>query len=148
MTTKGTDAFEAAETLLKGVEIPLPAGIDFHDKDGIARSNIRTRWWETQELTYRDLAIVPSDIIEQLPHEPIEQDLLANYDGEKPLFLGHYWLTGRPKPTTDHIAILDYSIAAEHATSPASAGKLCAYRWCGESILTEDNFAWVEGSVK
>ncbi|WP_266278358.1 metallophosphoesterase [Methylophaga sp. OBS3] len=145
VTEKGTDAFEAAETLLKGLEIPLPADSEgFFDKDNNHRMNIRTRWWETDKFTYRDLAIVPDDVIEKVPHDPIADDLLPGYEGDKPLFLGHYWLTGTPKPRTDHIAILDYSIAAQH-TSSGHKGKLCAYRWDGEHVLSEDNFVWVEG---
>lgn len=144
VTQKDTDAFEAAETLLKGLEIPLPTGVEFLDKDDNPRSHIRTRWWETQSLTYRDLAIVPDDVIERIPHDPVADDLIPGYDGDKPLFLGHYWLTGTPKPRTDHIAILDYSIAAQH-TQSEHHGKLCAYRWEGEAALTENNFVWVEG---
>lgn len=142
VTEKGTGAFESAETLLKGLEIPLPSGVEFFDKDKNPRSNIRTRWWETEQLTYRDLAIVPDDVIHLIPHDPIEEDLLPGYEGDKPLFLGHYWLTGTPKPRTDHIAILDYSIAAKDS-SIDHMGKLCAYRWDGESILSEAKFTWV-----
>lgn len=144
LTEKGTDAFEAIETLIKGLEVPLPDGIEFYDKDRNPRSNIRIRWWESHQLTYRDLAIVPDDIIDLIPHDPVAEDLLPGYDGEKPLFLGHYWLTGTPKLRTDHIAILDYSIAAQH-TSSIHKGKLCAYRWDGEEVLSENSFIWVDG---
>lgn len=143
VTEKGSDYFEATETLLKGLEVPLPNGVEFFDKDKNSRKNIRTRWWDTELLTYRDLAIVPDDVIEQIPHTPLAADILPGYDGEKPLFLGHYWLTGKPQPRTDHIAILDYSIATQHASS-SEKGKLCAYRWNGETILSEDHFVWVD----
>lgn len=144
LTQKGTEAFEAIETLIKGLEVPLPNGIEFYDKDKNPRSNIRIRWWESNQLTYRDLAIVPDDVIDLIPHDPVAEDLLLGYEGDKPLFLGHYWLTGTPKPRTDHIAILDYSIAAQH-TSSIHKGKLCAYRWDGEAVLSENNFIWVDG---
>lgn len=143
VTQKNFPEFDAAETLLKGLEIPLPIGVEFYDKDNNPRREVRTRWWETQSLTYRDLAIVPEDVIELIPHQPVAKDLLPGYDGDKPLFLGHYWLTGTPSPRTDHIAILDYSIASKH-TQSGHQGKLCAYRWNGETVLSEDNFVWVE----
>ena len=62
---------------------------------------------------------------------------------EKTVFL---WalLAGTPQPRTDHIAILDYSIASQHSFS-SEKGKLCSYRGNGESVLTKDNFVWVDG---
>ena len=144
VTRKGTSAYEAAETLLKGLEIELPGGMEFLDKDNNPRQNIRVQFWETSKITYRELAIVPPDVIERIPHEPVPQDILPGYDGEKPLFVGHYWLTGDPTPMTPHIACLDYSIAGSH-TVPGERGKLCAYRWDGESELQEEKFEWVSG---
>ena len=44
--------------LTKGVEIDLPAGHQFHDKDGHARHNVRVRWWDASADTYRKAAIV------------------------------------------------------------------------------------------
>ncbi|PTU75218.1 metallophosphoesterase [Pseudomonas mangrovi] len=141
---EGTEAFEAVEVLLKGMEIPLPVGVRFKDKDGHSRSSTRTRWWqEGAQLTYRDLAMVSPAVIEQLPHEPIPADLQPGYDGAKPLFIGHYWMRGTPTLLTDQIACLDYSIAS---ADPRHA-KLCAYRWSGEAILLEKNLVWVGRSA-
>jgi hypothetical protein len=142
---KGTKAFEACEIILKGIEIPLPTGINFKDEGGHARSHIRTQWWKdkTETLSYRDLALVPPHVLETIPHEPIPADLMIGYDGEKVLFVGHYWLTGHPQPLSAHIACLDYSIAAQSDHSQHHKGKLCAYRFEGEKILTSDSFVWV-----
>jgi hypothetical protein len=52
------------------------------------------------------------------------------------VFVGHYWLTGTPRQLAPNVACTDYSVA--------KGGKLVAYRWDGESILTEDKFKWVE----
>ena len=142
--TKGTAAYEAAEVLLKGWEIPLPLGITFRDKDDKERDQIRTRWWERAQRGYRQLAIVPDDAIDRIPDSPIAADSLPGYDGDKLLFLGHYWLTGDPEPLTDHIACLDYSIAGENAAD-TTPGKLCAYRFDGEARLIKDKFVWVPG---
>ncbi|CAM3888254.1 hypothetical protein VRRI112168_05030 [Vreelandella rituensis] len=135
--------FEALETLLKGLEIALPAGYDFLDKDGHPRRRIRTRWWEMEGLTYRDLAMVPAEAIETIPHMPIPDDVLPGYDSDKPLFVGHYWLTGTPAPLNQQIACLDYSIAAERLSGD-DAPKLCAYRWQGETVLTSEHMVWVD----
>lgn len=134
----GTAGFDALETLLKGLEIPLPPGHEFFDKDRNPRRHIRTEWWNREALTYRDLAMVPEDAIAHIPHTPVPADMLPGYDGHKPVFVGHYWLTGTPAPLNEHIACLDYSIAA------SVGGKLCAYRWDGEQTLSGERFCWVE----
>jgi len=133
---KGHPIYEAVETVLKGLEIPLPDGMLFHDKDNNPRTNIRTQWWVQGSYTYRDLAIVPPDVIERIPHQPVPADILPGYDNHKPVFVGHYWLTGTPEPLADHIACLDYSVVSAHQ------GKLVAYRW-DERPLTKDNYIWV-----
>ncbi|MBU4613070.1 metallophosphoesterase [Achromobacter sp. GG226] len=139
---KGSPAYEALETVLKGLEIPLPTGSDFHDKDGNPRRHIRTQWWNLEGLTYRDLAMVPADVIPRIPHEPVAADVLPGYDGKKPLFIGHYWMSGDPTPLNPFIACVDYSIAAQHVGG--APGKLCAYRFDGEAELAADKFVWVE----
>lgn len=138
LTRSGSAGYYAVETLLKGLEIPLPDGLHFFDKDQNKRNSIRTQWWQQHALTYRDLAMVPADIIERIPHTPVSNDVLPGYAGDKPLFVGHYWLTGTPAPLNDHIACLDYSVAG------GDNGKLCAYRWSGEKKLTQEQFVWVE----
>lgn len=135
---KGSKAYEAIETLLKGLEIPLPGDHHFFDKDKNKRTNIRAEWWRRGDLTYRDLAMVPGDVIQHIPHEPVESDVLPGYDGEKPVFVGHYWMSGEPKPLSDHIARLDYSVAGD------CGGKLCAYRFNGEQLLSASKFVWVD----
>ncbi|GAA3952625.1 metallophosphoesterase [Allohahella marinimesophila] len=134
---ENSQPFEALETLLKGLEIPLPNGLEFHDKGGHPRTNMRTRWWDTEGITYRDLAMVPPEVIERIPHEPIPEDILPGYDAKKPVFVGHYWMNGEPAPLTDHIACLDYSVAK------GPGGKLCAYRFDGGQTLNQTNFVWV-----
>lgn len=135
-----SEPYEALETLLKGMEIPLPNGTSFADKDGHIRTRTRTRWWqEGQYLTYRDLAMVPPAVIEQLSHEPVPAELQPGYSGDKPLFIGHYWMSGTPHLLTNHLACLDFSIAG---SNPDTA-KLCAYQWHGEQTLKPEHLLWV-----
>lgn len=137
---EGSDGFEALETILKGMEIPLPAGVEYPDKDGHVRVRTRTHWWYAKAgLTYRELAMVPPEVLEQIPHTPVPEELQAGYDGVKPLFIGHYWMSGTPTLISDRIACLDWSIAGSHAAH----AKLCAYRWQGESVLTAEHLLWV-----
>lgn len=66
---EGSEAFNAVETLLKGLEIPLPDGHHFYDKERNKRTNIRTSWWMQGQLTYRDLAMVPGQEIHRIPDQ-------------------------------------------------------------------------------
>lgn len=142
---KGTNAFEAGETTLKGLEVELPKGYEFLDKDKHPRRHVRAQWWvnNMKSFTYRDIAIVPPDVLEKIPHSPVPGDVMPGYLGDKVLFVGHYWRTGTPAPLSDHVACLDYSIAAENIASDHQQGKLCAYRYNGEARLTQDAFIWV-----
>jgi hypothetical protein len=140
LTDEKSQGFEALETVLKGLEVSLPSGYEFRDKDNHPRSNIRTQWWDLEGVTYRDLAMVPEEVIHQIPHEPIPDDVLPGYDGEKPVFVGHYWMKGEPAPLNEHVACLDYSVV------DADGGKLCAYRHDGFKYLDGSRFCWVSRS--
>lgn len=141
LCSSGNDAFDAVEVILKGMEIALPSGVQFTDKDGHTRKRTRTHWWLAEQgMTFRDIAMVPTDIIEQIPHEPVPHDLHLGYDGYKPLFIGHYWMSGKPRLINKHIACVDWSIAA----SDNPKAKLCAYQWDGEEELTAKNMLWVD----
>lgn len=133
----GSTAEDALETVLKGLEVALPAGAVCHDKDGQPRHRIRVRWWfPPQAMSYRDAALVTEGQRSELPNQAIPPDVLPGYDHAKPVFVGHYWLTGEPAPLSDAVACLDYSVA--------EGGKLCAYRWDGESRLSRERFIWVD----
>lgn len=125
--------FIAVECLLKGLEIKLPEGVTFEDKDGHARSNVRLRWWDPLATTYRRAAIL-GDMRkeEELPDVPIPLDARVEYRDTKPVFFGHYWMTGAPAPQTAKCACVDYSAG--------KGGPLVAYRWQGEAELLGAHF--------
>lgn len=141
VTDKGSKDFKALETCLKGLEIALPDGHSFVDKDKVRRYEIRTRWWLESEQSYKSVALQDSKTKAGLPDNPLPAGTLPGYDAVKPLFLGHYWLTGHPEPLTKHIACLDYSIAGDKMLDQQR--KLCAYRWQGEYELTAEHYVWV-----
>ena len=131
-STEGTIEYQAIETLLKGVEIELPNGVTFPDKDKHPRSAIRVQWWNQQATCLGDMAL-PFDVdIGAAAEEPVPTDIPRYDDSERPCFIGHYWLHGTPAPLSPNVACLDYSVAKN--------GKLVAYRWSGESILTKVHF--------
>jgi hypothetical protein len=121
--------YDAIETILKGKEIPLPDGHVFHDKDGNARHDIRVRWWDQSASTYSMAFLGPESAVTHIPDEEITGDHLIEYShDEPPVFLGHYWMEGDPKPLAPNIACTDYSVAKP-------GGKLVAYQWDGERNL-------------
>ena len=128
-------AYISVEGLTKGLETKLPDGHSFDDKDGHVRHNVRIRWWERDATTYRDLALMPNEFRSHLPEIALEKDERSPYDNLKPVFFGHYWMTGVPTIQTPTVACIDYSAAKD--------GPLVAYRWDGEPVLNNTNFKWV-----
>lgn len=130
--------FSAVETLTKGIEVDLPDGVSYLDKDGNERRNVRVKWW-LQGATFAEAAFLPKGLLEALPpdalramHEPLPTETTPGYDNIKPLFLGHYWRTGAPELLTPHIACVDYSAGR--------GGPLVAYQWRGEKQLLPEHF--------
>lgn len=135
--TPGNWEFRALETLLKGKEIPLPRDASFADSDGIVRRHIRVRWWDRGATSYRDAFLGTESVATAIPEDDIAGDHLVEYSHDDvPVFMGHYWLTGKPAPLAPNIACLDYSVAKP-------GGKLVAYRWDGERTLQADKFVAV-----
>jgi hypothetical protein len=123
---RGSFAYRAIEALLKGIEVELPAGSGFSDKDGHRRTAVRVRWW-ANELEHFDKAAMPLPPGVVVPPERLPHGALHGYDSDKPLFIGHYWLTGDRILMTDHIACVDYSAGR--------GDPLVAYRFDGETRL-------------
>ncbi|MFT6906425.1 MAG: hypothetical protein ACJAS1_003092 [Oleiphilaceae bacterium] len=136
--TKGTNEFDAVEVLLKGLEVPLPKGEKFKDKSGADRQEIRVKWWWQDGETYKDYALVPASV--KVPSIPFPQEIIKNYlysQNQKPVFIGHYWLQGKPEVQHRNIACLDYSVAKN--------GHQVAYRWTkGDDYLIDSNFVTSE----
>lgn len=131
---KGSHVFNAVETLLKGVEVKLPCGVTFKDKEGQDRDAIRTRWWNPGLTTFRAAYMGPRGVT--IPDVPIpaHENVL---EPDRPTFIGHYWLEadGPLEPLSKRVACVDYSVA--------NRGPLVAYRFDGEHELTADKFVAV-----
>ena len=137
-STKGCWEYDAIETLLKGVEVPLPEGhAGFLDKDGTRRFDVRVAWWDGEATTYREAFVGPEAARPTIPADLTNGSHLVSYKAqERPLFLGHYWMTGELRLLTSNIACTDYSVARE-------GGNLVAYRWSDEAQLSASNFVSV-----
>lgn len=136
---EGTAPFNAVENLLKGVEESMPEGVSFVDHKGKERWEVRISWWLREAETLADIAHIPvpgqnQPAIDALGKVTADNNLLKRlaYQGDCPVFFGHYWLAGTPTILTPKTACVDYSAGRN--------GPLVAYRWSGESTLTSTNF--------
>lgn len=132
--TRGTPAYRAVETLLKGVEVDLPEGTTFTDKDGHERSAVRVQWWNREATCLGDAALPPGVPLGSAADLPLPESVPVYGEDAPPCFVGHYWLRGAPAPLVANVACLDYSVARN--------GKLVAYRWDGERVLAREKFAY------
>ena len=128
----GSMEHRVVEALIKGPEIELPPEHKFHDKDGNPRNKLRVRWWDSSAITYREAGIPEPGARNELPLTAIPRGAVLGYDGDKPVFFGHYWRTGILQPLGPKVACVDYSAG--------NGGPLVAYRWEGEFELNGDSF--------
>jgi calcineurin-like phosphoesterase family protein len=132
---KGHPIYAAIEIVCKGLEVELPPGISFKDKEGKIRHEVRVRWWEEDLSTYRKAAIGPSGDMEMIPDAPMPAEWVGHAYIGPPVLFGHYWFSGTPRVISSRFACLDYSAARD--------GPLVAYRWDGEAELSSEKMAWV-----
>ena len=133
---KGTIQFDAIETLLKGLEMDLPDGINFKDSYGKTRSRIRVKWWQSESTNYKNIAIVPKKDLQAVPDIKAPIKILGDYKYNKtnnPVFCGHYWMLGQAIAQQSNVACVDYSVA--------KGGNLTAYRWNhGDKEIYNESF--------
>lgn len=134
---KGSKLNGAINIVLKGMEIKMPNGHSFIDKDGTRRTDIRIKWWEDPAMkNYKNISI---ESLDNLPETIIDDLLLKgfkHYPGEDiPVFFGQYGLKGSPLLYMKNICCLDYSVAKQ--------GHLVAYRFDGERRLEGSRFVYV-----
>jgi hypothetical protein len=132
---KGHWAYEAIEIICKGLEVRLPEGFSFKDKEGKVRTEVRVRWWQEDLSTYRIAAIGPPGEMQMIPDEPMPAEWQGHRYSGPPVLFGHYWFTGKPAVISPRFACLDYSAARD--------GPLVAYRWDGEEELKTEKLTWV-----
>lgn len=137
---EGSPEYRAVETLIKGLEVRLPAPHVFVDKEGHERKKVRVRWWDSNADTFRRAAIMNTDDDNTLPDIPMPLESLMGYTDPKPVFFGHYWRTGTPKVLAPNVCCVDFSAA--RASEP-----LVAYRHEGESELTSDRLVAIGGTA-
>jgi hypothetical protein len=140
MADKTSPLGRAREILINGLELALPPGCFYLDRENDKRTDIRTRWWlDLRGMTYREAVLPDVEGVSSLLIRPDRKlrDHSAYPASAPPVFNGHYWLppVGAPALQARNVAILDYSVAGE--------GMLVAYRWDGEQELDAAKFVTV-----
>lgn len=140
--SQNRQAFEGQflDRLTRGTDLALPQGRSIKSKDGYERSMFRTKFWSTAPETFGDVVFqpdpLPEDIAQIRLSESNKDSLIFYGENEKPVFVGHYWLQGEPRPLRSNVVCLDYSAV--------KYGRLVAYRYDGEASLSADKFVWVD----
>lgn len=131
-TAKKEEVYHSLEFLLKGAELILPDNQYWQDPHGLMRNTMRFNWFvKKEEVTYRSCALsIPEGV--ELPNKKINNPPTL-YNSDKPVFFGHYWMSGLPSIQTDKAVCVDYSVA--------KGGCLTAYHFDG-SELSNDNFIY------
>ncbi|WP_417686960.1 metallophosphoesterase [Pseudidiomarina gelatinasegens] len=133
-------AGQVMDTLLRGTDLRLPEGMAITGRDGYVRQFFRTKFWANEPRTYADVVFQPDPLPAEVACrslEPHERAQLISYPlSELPVFVGHYWMEGKPAPITPNVACIDYSAV--------KYGKLVAYRMDDERELSRDKFVWVD----
>lgn len=128
------------DRLTRGTHLRLPNNEFMVSKDGFKRYYFRTKFWANEPQFMGDVVFQPDPLPEHIARTeltPADQVDIQHYpESERPLFIGHYWCEGEPKPVAGNIACLDFSAV--------KYGKLVAYRFDGESRLDSRKFIWVD----
>ncbi len=147
------DAFAAEDArvmacirrLTRGINLPCPKEQQILGQDGLLRSTFRAKFWaQSIPEVYEDIVFQPDPLPSDFSKKPVSdadlKKLIYYSSHEKPLFVGHYWLKGKPKLVAKNIACLDYSAV--------SGGQLVAYRYhLGDNCLDESQFVAVGNSA-
>jgi hypothetical protein len=111
---KGDALYDLAEAVAKGPEARLPHPYSFVDKGKKVQYHVRIKWWNGDGRNWREIAMSVPDV-NVLPDAALPESLLrATYPiNEKPVFFGHYWMSGEPELQSANALCLDYSAGTD-----------------------------------
>ncbi len=139
--TADTESFVGmmVDRLLRGTDIRLPDKQVIRSRDGFERHFFRAKFWADEPTTYGDVVFQPDPLPDDLFNRPLSEEekmRLTSYpQDDVPVFFGHYWLQGKPKPIKHNVCCLDYSAV--------KYDRLVAYRFDHEDVLDEEKFSWI-----
>jgi hypothetical protein len=123
---KGSEAYGAAEILLKGPEAFLPEGRFFRDKQGHIRHEARLRWWDPNATTLRKAALGMEGHEESLPDLPVTTEY--HYTEQVPVFFGHCWRGECPYSQVNTQRVLISALQKKDSSQPIDGPARMSYR--------------------
>ena len=131
---KGSDLMRARKILTCGLEVELPDGGFIEDKEGSKYHKMRVARWRHGAKSLPEVALVPGGQVARVPDLALDGFIELKELSGSPVFIGHHWFSGQPLIELPKLACLDWSAAKD--------GPLVAYRWDGESELSNDKLMW------
>lgn len=129
---KETPLFELVEITTKGPELRLPIGYSIADKEGTERTEVRLKWWKSNASSWADISISVPDPAKLPITTPPANVISHTYPVDaKPVFFGHYWLTGDPEVQAPNALCLDYSAGKDGPLATYTFGE--SDEWYGFS---------------
>ncbi len=120
----------AVRQTTRGIELNLPDNLIIKDSKNVNRKNFRIKWWEEpdgktfRELSFGNRFLLPDYTVPQQVLQPFEV-----YNENEPAFIfGHYCAGQDAGVLKENLCCIDGCVA--------NKGKLLAYRWDGERVLT------------
>jgi hypothetical protein len=136
-----TEFSRAIKQTTRGIELNLPNDLIIKDNKNVRRTNFRIKWWEPPVgKTFREISFGNRFM---LPDYTVPQQIITPYtvyDLTKPVvFFGHYCAAGNKLIAAPNVCCVDGCIAG--------GKRLVAYRWSGETQLSENKFVHQERIV-
>lgn len=130
--------FKAITEVTRGIEVFMPSNLVIKDNKHLPRNSFRIKWWKSMEnQTFKEMSFGGRF---ELPAYTIPKEICKIYpvytSREPLLFVGHYCVGAMQQFQTDNVCCVDACIA--------NGGKLCAYRYYGESKWNRNHLVYVE----
>jgi hypothetical protein len=127
--------------LTRGILFKLPGDLKIISNKGISPRTFRIKWWEEPlDKTFGQLSF---EAKYQLPEYTVPPQILPQslpYGSNKPpLFFGHYCRKDGPHIISHNLCCIDACVAGSKT--------LLAYRWDGETVLTEEKICRVKKTL-
>ena len=109
------------EVLLKGPKDKVPNGDAYPDAEGVMRTSARLAWWNENPKTYGEAfcSIPGGEFAKRAFNQSASNDMaktiardLKAMPNDQVVFIGHIWQSGQPKPLSQQVICVDYSIGA------------------------------------
>ncbi len=145
MLDKTSTAYLGFEVLMKGPEEYYPDGLKVTDHEGSERRKGRIAWWRENPRTlgeaYTSIPLTGSfrEAAYQSKADSLSEVIrreLREMPAQEKIFIGHLWEHGTPKPLSERVCCVDYSVA--------KGGSLVSYQVTNDTdALSADKFTWV-----